>query len=135
MTAPYSYAWAKLYYAVQELAAGAGGPRHRMERAYADHLMRLRDEDLPAELRADLHAIRTRMTRDRPRHPHESAAAASARSLSWQAQRDLALRILRMYDGVTRTMPVRSPEEPELNPDDEDLQDELGAMRLADQRR
>jgi hypothetical protein len=101
----YRYAWEKLYAAVQDLAASNVTLRKRLEEAHASHLIRLQAEDVPPELGDDLRALHARMRRD-PGLGHEGSVAASARSLGWKEAPDLARHIVRLYDRVTRSLPL-----------------------------
>jgi len=94
-------AWESLHKAALELAKPSA-LKQRLTDAYTRYLLDLPSQELPAELRKDLEALRQSMTRIRPQQG-ECPVTATVRKMSIGEADACAARIVALLDTLHRT--------------------------------
>src|SRR5439155_11499407 len=88
------------------LSLARSGPiKDRLADAYRNHLALVNPEELPAALRAELHACHDALTRERPL-PGEDAVRATVRKMSNQDADEVACAVVRLFAAVARATPA-----------------------------
>lgn len=101
----YDYAWEKFYAAVHSLATGEGSLQERLGYACSGALVRLRDEDLPREMRDEFKELMSALTREEAKG-EEGTIAATMHVMDSAEARKHADTILSMYDQLAKRDPV-----------------------------
>ena len=95
-----STAWEQLEGAALSLAR-SGAIKDRLAEAYRNHLALVDAEELPAHLRAELHACHEALTREPPLRG-EDAVRATVRKMSSHEADVLACSVVRLYAALVR---------------------------------
>ena len=93
-------AWEALFAATVTLAS-AGPIKQRLAAAYTEHLERLEQRDLPAELREDFERLTRHLCAVKPMRG-ETAVQATVRKMSELQAGEQAVRIVNMLGTMTR---------------------------------
>lgn len=98
-----NYAKEKLHVAVSTLSTGTADIQTRLADAYISSVIRIRDEDLPPDLRRDLKAITKAITRV-PAKGDEGSVRATVDTMSDNQCSELAAEIFELHEAVNRLL-------------------------------
>jgi hypothetical protein len=95
----FSYVHEKFSAAIESMAASPESIQHRIANAYTYHLIRLKKEELPDEIRMDFEITAEQLTRGEP-VGNEGRVMATVKQMSENEAVDIARRIVHMSDVV-----------------------------------
>jgi len=93
--------WEKFQGATLTLV-GSRPIKDRLLDAYRNHLVHVREEELPKELRMDFRAVAHALTREAPVIRGEDALRATVRKLSVAEADNVALEVVKLFSAVAR---------------------------------